>query len=265
MKSYSNLHDYKDRCRLKELIPHCLTLQIRKKFVTGSSYEGGVNIMGMNGYGEYTFPNGVMYRGEFLDGNCHGIGELVYKDGPEAGCIIRGTWVDGVLKDRKIIFNDNLEYEEKDWQYCKTPDRRYAAEFEKGVQPAGKSLVTPNMPPRAIPPGHYDSGDGFYNPETKLVYSYDNPEKTARAPSVREQEWIVANCRREPLEFVGPRPDFYKTWLPPVEKQTPPPAPPVVVVSDSSSLEEESTDLPFEPVYYDPSCYGGLDRLQIYR
>ena len=28
------------------------------------------------------------------------------------------------------------------------------------------------MPPRTIPKGCYDCGDGFYNPETRIVSSY---------------------------------------------------------------------------------------------
>ncbi|KAJ8723463.1 hypothetical protein PYW08_003375 [Mythimna loreyi] len=259
MKRYSDQH-VDEKCKFEEIMPRPRS-HAHKHFATGSSYQGPLNVMGMNGYGEYTFPNGVLYRGEFQDGQFHGPGELLYNEGPEADCVIRGTWVNGVLTDRKILFNGNLEYEEDDWKYCKIPDRRYAAEFEKDLQPAGKSLVTPDVPPREIPPGCYDCGDGYYHPETKVVYSYENPNEVTRGPSARERKWIVDNCRTLPLKYVGPRSDFYETWLPPVEKPEPPPEPSVAVKYKGYTkvpfiFEEDSTER-FEPFFFDSSLLEG--------
>ncbi|KAJ8716520.1 hypothetical protein PYW07_003147 [Mythimna separata] len=248
-----------EKCNFKDLMPLSST-HIHKNFKTGSSYDGGIDVMGLSGYGEYTFPNGALYRGEFLDGMCHGAGELLYKDGPEAGCVIRGTWVKGLLTNRKIIFNGNLEYEEDNWKYCNLKaDRRYAAEYETDIQPAGNSLLTSDSPPIAIPPGHYDSGEGFYRPETRVIYSYDNPDKVTRAPCHRERKWILDNCRMEPREFVGPRPDFYKTWLEPVEEPEPPPEPPVTIKSKAKT-EDGIGSLFFDTPSKDTWCPGHFDK-----
>jgi len=38
----------------------------------------------------------------------------------------------------------------------------------------GRSQLTNNIPPRVIPEGCYDCGDGFYNPKTRVVSTYQN-------------------------------------------------------------------------------------------
>jgi hypothetical protein len=40
------------------------------------------------------------------------------------------------------------------------------------LKPAGRTQLTDKMPSRTIPKGCYDCGDGFYNPETRIVSSY---------------------------------------------------------------------------------------------
>lgn len=37
----------------------------------------------------------------------------------------------------------------------------------------GESQLTDRDPPRVIPDGCYDSGDGFYDPNTRVVKDYD--------------------------------------------------------------------------------------------
>ncbi len=37
---------------------------------------------------------------------------------------------------------------------------------------SGRSQLTNQIPPRKIPEGCYDCGDGFYNPETRVVSDY---------------------------------------------------------------------------------------------
>lgn len=63
---------------------------------------------------------GVIYEGEFEDGMFHGKGDLKYPSGD----IVRGTWKNGQLVERKLIFADGLEFSETDWMYCRMPDRR---------------------------------------------------------------------------------------------------------------------------------------------
>lgn len=62
--------------------------------------------------------------GEFFEGDFHGKGELRYRT--YAGKVtIRGQWCKGKITEKTIVFDDALEHEPNDWQYCKMPDRRY--------------------------------------------------------------------------------------------------------------------------------------------
>ncbi|XP_075975342.1 MORN repeat-containing protein 5-like isoform X2 [Anticarsia gemmatalis] len=217
MRKFSRAHE--EECKTVKLdIPRAY--RSTKYFPTGSKYEGTWDVLGMSGFGTYTFPNGVVYAGDFEDGMFHGNGELIYPD----GTTVKGHFYKGVMLDRKLTFADGLEYEEFSWQYCKIPDRRYTIEYDYGLEPAGQSNITAEQPPREIPPGFYDTGDGFYNPRTKSVYRADDLNIIIRSPSVREQKWIIENCRTNPDVILGPRRDLYETWSepqvvkPPVKK-----------------------------------------------
>ncbi|CAH0720148.1 unnamed protein product, partial [Brenthis ino] len=182
-----------------------------KQFPTRSQYKGTWDLLGMSGYGVYKFPNDVVYEGEFDDGMFHGQGELKYPSGER----LRGTWKKGQLTNRKLIFADGLEYSETDWMYCRMPDRRFTIEYDNGLQPAGQSYLTAEQPSRTIPTGYYDTGDGFYDPLTKVVYKFDDLTAILRSPSVREQKWIIENCRTSPDIPLGPRKDLYEEWVEP--------------------------------------------------
>ncbi|KPI94073.1 MORN repeat-containing protein 5 [Papilio xuthus] len=183
-----------------------------KEFPTGSRYEGTWDVLGMSGYGLYTFPNGVIYEGEFEDGMFHGRGELRYP----CGAVLYGKWTRGVLGEKTLAFADGLEYDEDLWPYCVMPDRRFTIEHNKGLKPAGESYTTPDQPPREIPKGFYDTGDGFYDPDTKVVYKVDDPTSIVRYPCEVEQTWILENCRTNPESTVGPREDLYEEWVLPM-------------------------------------------------
>uniref|UniRef100_A0A670KM28 MORN repeat containing 5 n=1 Tax=Podarcis muralis TaxID=64176 RepID=A0A670KM28_PODMU len=72
----------------------------------------------------------------------------------------------------KYTFADGLEYEDNKWHYCDGYDRRFYTEICRGLKPAGISQLTNLDPPRVIPAGCYDCGDGFYNPKTRVVVDY---------------------------------------------------------------------------------------------
>ncbi|CAB3254532.1 unnamed protein product [Arctia plantaginis] len=219
MRKFSREHE--KECRQTILkIPQAY--RSTKFFPTGSQYEGSWDILGMSGSGTYTFPNGVIYEGDFEDGMFHGAGQLEYPD----GTLVTGVFKKGVITNRKLIFPDGLIYEEQNWGYCKMPDRRYTAEYDNGIEPAGRSNITAEMPPREIPPGFYDTGDGFYDPKTLSVYKADDLSCVLRSPSEHEQKWIVANCRTAPETVLGPRIDLYEEWMVPALQlpQPPPPA-----------------------------------------
>lgn len=42
-----------------------------------------------------------------------------------------------------------------------------------GLDRAGESQLTEPHPPHAIPDGCYDCGEGFYDPRTRVVTSYE--------------------------------------------------------------------------------------------
>ncbi|XP_022828284.1 MORN repeat-containing protein 5-like [Spodoptera litura] len=207
-----------------------------KHFPTSSQYEGTWDILGMSGQGTYTFPNGVTYKGEFDDGVFHGKGALHYAN----GMVLHGRWENGTMVERTLLFSDSLEYAEKDWKYCIPPDRRFAIEYERGLMPAGKSFLTADQPTREIPPGHYDTGDGFYDTKTKMIYKYDELGAILRSPSLDEQIWIVSHCRMNPEQPLGPQPDLYETYTAPVVQPQPPPAPAAGVTLTMSAAKSQS-------------------------
>ncbi|XP_042588201.1 MORN repeat-containing protein 5 isoform X2 [Cyprinus carpio] len=163
----------------------------------GSSYDGDYNNSRMEGTGEYTLPTHTRYIGEMKDGVFHGKGVLHFPNGSK----YEGTWEKGICKEGKYTFSDGLEYKEMDWDYCDGKDRRFYSERCNGLKPAGESQVTDQDPPRAIPDGCYDSGDGFYDPSTRVVKDYDG--NFLRNTDDQEHEWIVRTCRKSWDEFIG--------------------------------------------------------------
>lgn len=57
---------------------------------------------------------------------------------------------------------------------------RFAIEYDLDVAAAGNSYLTADQPTKEIPPGHYDSGDGFYNAKTRSVFKYEDPTRIVR-------------------------------------------------------------------------------------
>ena len=49
-------------------------------------------------------------------------------------------------------------------------------------------------PPRTVPDGLYDAGDGFYDAEKKIVFDYEM--KFLRNADDEEDEWIKRTCRK---------------------------------------------------------------------
>uniref|UniRef100_A0A8C5ET49 MORN repeat-containing protein 5 n=1 Tax=Gouania willdenowi TaxID=441366 RepID=A0A8C5ET49_GOUWI len=118
--------------------------------------------------GEYTFPTGTKYVGQMKDGTFNGKGVLHFTNGSK----YEATWENGMAKQGSLSFADGLQYEESDWEYCNGYDRRFYSERCNGLRPAGESQITDFHPPRPIPDGCYDCGDGFYDPTHRVVTSY---------------------------------------------------------------------------------------------
>lgn len=123
----------------------------------------------MEGKGVYHFPTETRYEGQMNDGEFHGKGTLFFPNGSRYDA----TWEHGLVVEGKYTFADGLEYDEENWEYCDGYDRRFYTEICFGLKPAGRSQLTNRIPPREIPEGNYDCGDGFYDPVTRVVVDYN--------------------------------------------------------------------------------------------
>ncbi|CAL9683760.1 unnamed protein product [Knipowitschia caucasica] len=135
----------------------------------GGSYAGEHKYERMHGQGKYTFPTGTQYVGELKDGMFHGQGVLYFPNGSKYEAI----WEKGITKQGVLTFEDGLQYHDRDWDYCDGYDRRFYSERCHRLRPAGESQLTDHHPPRIIPDACYDCGNGFYNPSTRVVTSYE--------------------------------------------------------------------------------------------
>ncbi|XP_009580987.1 PREDICTED: MORN repeat-containing protein 5-like [Fulmarus glacialis] len=104
----------------------------------------------------------------------------------------------------KYTFADGLEYKDKKWHYCDGYDRRFYTEICSGLKPAGISQLTNLDPPKKIPEGCYDCGDGFYNPETRVIVDYKL--RFLRNADDDEHEWIIRTCRKAWDETIEQKP-----------------------------------------------------------
>lgn len=164
---------------------------------TGSKYDGDWNKGRIEGEGTYIFPTETKYVGGMKDGMFHGTGTLYFANKSK----FKAEWVKGKAKSGDYTFSDGLEYSDKDWVYCDGYDRRFYTEICDGIKPAGRSQLTNRVPPRQIPEGCYDCGDGFYNPSTKIIVDYEL--KFLRNADDDEHDWIVKSCRKGWDEIVG--------------------------------------------------------------
>ncbi|XP_048822234.1 MORN repeat-containing protein 5 [Lagopus muta] len=168
--------------------------------VTGSRFCGDTERGRMEGRGSYTLPTGTEYRGELRDGAFHGRGELLFP----GGGTFRAVWHRGLPVEGKFTFADGLEYAAERWDYCDGYDRRFYSEIRSGLRAAGISQLTNLDPPRKIPAGCYDCGDGFYNPETRIVTDYEL--RFLRNADDEEHEWITRTCRKAEDGAPGQKP-----------------------------------------------------------
>jgi len=158
---------------------------------SGSTSDGPRTNMWLQGEGTYTYPNGVVYKGEFHKGEFHGAGALIY---PHGGSF-QGIWERGYAIGGKYIFSDGLEYKDSNWKYISANDRRFYTEVVQGIRPAGKTLLTNDETP-VIPPGTYDTGHGYFDAKTHQIRSYDGTEVLS-IPGDKEEQWILVQCRKE--------------------------------------------------------------------
>ncbi|XP_036352627.1 MORN repeat-containing protein 5 [Ochotona princeps] len=163
----------------------------------GSKYIGEYVDGRMEGKGKYILPTATRYVGEMKDGMFHGQGTLYFPGGSRYDAI----WEKGLAVEGTYTFEDGLKYESKHWHYCDRYDRRFYTEICHGFRPAVICQLTNLDPPRKIPKGCYDCGDGFYNPITRVVKDYKN--RFLRNADDDEHEWIIRTCRKGWDQIVG--------------------------------------------------------------
>ncbi|KAL4677774.1 hypothetical protein H8959_020448, partial [Pygathrix nigripes] len=157
---------------------------------TGSKYIGEYVDGRMEGKAKYILPTETIYVGEMKDGVFHGEGTLYFPSGSQYDAV----WENGLAIKGTYTFAVGLHYDEKNWHYCDGYDRRFHTEILNGLKPAGMAQLTNMDPPRKIPKGYYDCGDGFYNPVMRVIKDYRN--RFLRNADDDEHEWITRTCRK---------------------------------------------------------------------
>lgn len=181
-------------------------LDIRKltEFVSGSTYKGFWNVLGMHSSGKYNLFYGPRVDADFFDNMFHGVGSLTYPNRSR----IEGIWDKGHMTSYRYYYPDDLCF----GPYCQMPDRSFILERRFGLKPAGRSLEINSFDPREIPTGCYDTVDGFYDPQKKYVFDRLDPKHIIRIPTKSEHLWILKHCRKAWTEPAGFRPDLYENW-----------------------------------------------------
>lgn len=110
----------------------------------------------------------------------------------------------GKLKSGDYYFFDDLKFEGNSWDYCVGNDRRFNYERNHSILPSGQTQLKndPNGD-KVIPPGTYDTGDGYFDPIRSLVFSYDS-KTIMRTPNAKEVDWITRTCKYNPRETRDP-------------------------------------------------------------
>ena len=156
----------------------------------GCSYEGETLDNMHHGRGKLTFPNGNVYEGGFHMGQFHGEGVLHMAKG---GRYV-GVWRYGKEQSGKLVFDDGLEFEDKEWKYCTPEDRRFQSERLHGLQPAGATKLSDKRERDELPVGCYDVVEGYYDPGTGRIHAYGSGE-VIRTPTAEKVAWIRERCR----------------------------------------------------------------------
>uniref|UniRef100_A0A1A9WTC8 MORN repeat-containing protein 5 n=1 Tax=Glossina brevipalpis TaxID=37001 RepID=A0A1A9WTC8_9MUSC len=179
-------------------------------FITGTKWQGCWSryIKCMQGFGEYTFPDGSVYHGDFKDGKFTG-NSVIYLAHPH-NFEVRGEFINGkISKITEMRFSDglvvdadldgaNLNFDR--WTYCSGNTRYFACEIFEGIRPVGPTAhLIPKEPGFALRDGEFDTVEGIFNAQTGMIYS--RPRPFALTDYVRCEEdrnFITDNFRSAP-------------------------------------------------------------------
>lgn len=133
------------------------------------------------------------YSGHFCDGQFHGSGTMLLKDGGK----FEGDWFRGKFVSGKFVFADGLEYQDGEggWEYCTTKDPRFYSEIQAGVPKEGPLIQdTADPRPALLPLGCFDCIDGYFDPVMGAVRDFRSHAELRR-PDQEEVRWIRKHCR----------------------------------------------------------------------
>lgn len=152
------------------------------------TYEGDEKDGYAHGKGVYRFSNGIIYSGNMYEGAFDGKGTIAF---PKGGKFV-ANWRDGTLNKGTYYYADNLEYNTDNWLYATDADRRFWTGIQYGIKLQEKPQLTDKVPSVWIPEGTYDTGDGYFNPDGKIVRYTGIADHTA---TPEEANWASRKCR----------------------------------------------------------------------
>ncbi|SBT45292.1 MORN repeat protein, putative [Plasmodium ovale wallikeri] len=134
--------------------------------------------------GEYTYPNGNVYVGDFKNEKFHGEGTLIFKDKGT----YKGTWENGKIVRGNYYFSDGLQYEDR-WKYLADIPYFYNEKINTN------EVIYKEEKRNAYLDDIYDIGDGYCKVDEGTVYDFRDNKKI-RKVNERENNWIKNHCAK---------------------------------------------------------------------
>ncbi|KAH8270541.1 hypothetical protein KR018_011245 [Drosophila ironensis] len=174
--------------------------------MTGSRFLGPCDLLGMQEFGTYVYPDGTKYSGEFLNNRFHGSGTIKMPH-PEAVSFKVVHNHGRLVKIEGITFNDELpvEFDVKGyrglsfsrWNYLSESDRRFHKETLMPMEAVGpnkfKCKDGPIVP--TLPRNTFDLGFAHFN-QRGFVLDANNLYKEigSVAPAITDKSFYLG-CR----------------------------------------------------------------------